>query len=109
MCFIYLFIYLICIKGSYSCLLFTTRVEVNMFYVRCGIAYSVNALFCIRCGIKLHGTNAAFQPMKISYDTDNKEVIMHYFNWGFKYQSIVHFLKKFHDIVMSVRRRLKEL
>ena len=49
--------------------------------------------------------------MKTSDDTDNKEVIMHYFNSRFKYQSIVHFLKKFHDIVMSVRtlkRRLKE-
>ena len=59
--------------------------------------------FHIRCGIKLHDTNAAFQQMKTSDDTENKEVIMHYFNSKFKYQSIVHFLKKFHKIVMSVR------
>lgn len=84
--------------------------EIDMFCHRCGNGYTNCALFCSHCGIRLNESILAFQPLQTN-DNGEEAIIMHYFEAGFNYDTVVMFLEKFHNIFISVRtlkRRLKE-
>ena len=59
----------------------------------------------MKCG----DTNNPFQPFHAT--TEEEDIIIHYFNAGFNYTSILMFLQKFHHINISLstlKRRLKK-
>ena len=46
---------------------------------------------------------------KVCSSADKRLVIEHYFERGFRYDTIVHFLGKYHDINMNVRTLKRKL
>ena len=78
-----------------------------MFCHRCGREAEALA-FCSNCGVKIR-RNTQCLPLRRFFT--QKDAIGHYFNGGFKYQTIINFLKQHHDINISLwtlKRRLVE-
>ena len=80
---------------------------VDMFCHRCGREAEALA-FCSNCGVKIRRNT---QCLPLRRFLTQKDAIGHYFNGGFKYQTVINFLKQHHDINISLRtlkRRLVE-
>lgn len=76
-----------------------------MFCHVCGNGHVDEALFCSKCGVKLHNTVPEFKIAE--GNSSEKEAILHYFNAGF----VLFILQKYHGVDMSLRtlkRRLRE-
>ena len=78
-----------------------------MFCHKCGRQFLNIEIFCRRCGT----LKRQEQESVLCSSADQRSAIRHYFERGFHYETIVHFLAKYHGISMYVRtlkRRLSE-
>ena len=79
-----------------------------MFCHYCGCNHTDEALFCSKCGAKFYNETPKFHP--VAEISTEENAVLHYFEAGFVYSSIVMLLSKYHGIQMSVRtlkRRLR--
>ena len=79
----------------------STRLEEKkkMFCTKCGTAVDGVALFCNFCGCKIYNSYNEHPPGT----DDEKEIISYYFKKGYKYTTIVLFLRVHHNINISIR------
>ena len=78
-----------------------------MFCYKCGRQFLNIEIFCRRCGT----LKRQEQESVLCSSADQRSAIRHYFERGFRYETIVHFLAKYHGTSMNVRtlkRRLSE-
>ena len=78
-----------------------------MFYYKFGKEFASNEVFCRRCGT----WKRPKQKNVLCSSSEERSAIEHYFERGFRYNTIVQFLEKYHDISMNLRtlkRRLRE-
>ena len=73
--------------------------EKKMFFTKCGTAVDRVVLFCSFCGCKIYSNCNELPP---STD-DEKEIISYYLMKGYKYATIVSFLRLHHNIEISIR------
>ena len=73
-----------------------------MFCHKRGREFESSEAFCRQCG-----TIKRREQESLYSSTDERLVIEHYFERGFRYDTIVHFLGEYHEIYMNVRT-LKE-
>ena len=76
-----------------------------MFCTNCGIEVNEEGLFSSSCGSKIV-INYKQQPPGTN---DEKELISYYFRKGYKYKTIVLFLKLWHNTEMSIRTLKRRL
>ena len=69
-----------------------------MFCHKCGRVIESNEVFCRQCG-----TIKRRQQESLCSSADERLLIEHYFERGFRYDTIVHFLGEYHEIYMNVR------
>ena len=69
-----------------------------MFCQKCGREFESNEVFCRQCG-----TIKRRQQESLCSSADERLVIEHYFERGFRYDTIVHFLGEYHEIYMNLR------
>ena len=79
-----------------------------MYCHRCGANQVDQALFCSVCGIRLRSFTAEFKPLE-STNCNGRTAISHYFNAGFRYESILSMLEKYHGWKMSLRTLKRRL
>ena len=77
----------------------------SLFCTKCGTAIDGVALFCNFCGCKTYN-NYNEHP---SSTDDEKEIISYYFKKGYKYATIVLFLRLHHNIGISIRTLKRRL
>ena len=70
-----------------------------MFCTKCGTAVDGVALFCSFRGCKIYNNYNEHPPRT----DDEKEIISYYFKKGYKYATIVLFLRLHHNIEISIR------
>ena len=75
-----------------------------MFCHKCGREFERGEVFCRQCG-----TIKRREQESLCSSADERLVIEHYFERGFRYDTIVHFLAKYHDIYMNVRTLKRKL
>lgn len=78
-----------------------------MFCHKCGRQFQDNELFCRGCGT----VKRREQESVLCSSADERLAIEHYFERGFRYETIVHFLAEYHGISINVRtlkRRLSQ-
>ena len=80
--------------------------EKKMFCTKCGTAVDGVVLFCSFCGCKIYSNYNEHPPST----SDEKKIISYYFMKGYKYATIVLFLRLHHNIEISIstlKRRLQ--
>ena len=74
-------------------------IEEKRMFCTSGTAVDEVALFCNFCGCKIYNNYNEYSP---STD-DKKEIISYYFKKGYKYTTIVLFLRLHHNIEINIR------
>ena len=78
-----------------------------MFCHNCGKEFASNEQFCRRCAT----LKRPKQKNVLYSSSEERSAIEHYYERGFRYDTIVQFLEKYHDISMNLKtlkRRLRE-
>ena len=82
-------------------------VRAAMFCGNCGSQVQIHQhIFCSNCGTRTRRN----QELSTN-DTDERTIISHYFTRGYRYESILEFLKIYHDIIISLstlKRNLRQ-
>ena len=74
-----------------------------MFYHKCGREFESSVAFCRQCG-----TIKRREQESLCSSAVERLIIEHYFERGFRYDTIVHFLSEYHEIYMNVRTLKKK-